>query len=337
LEILSRITVPTKGEADLFGRVGALLEVGAGFSGELTGRENVYVNGAILGMRKAEINARFDDIVEFAGVGDYLDTPVKRYSSGMYTRLAFSVAAHLESEILFIDEVLSVGDQKFQEKSLGKMRDVATSGRTVLFVSHNMAAVTSLCSRAILLDNGRIVEAGTTHDVIDAYLRLGREASSTPLEQRLDRSGDGTVRFTSLALEDESGEPLATATSGRPVTIRLDYASRDGRPVHNAIVQIAVMGIYGQPLFVCLSRVAQDGFSSLAPEGSIRCRIPTLPLLPGVYMLDIWCKVHEVVTDRISHASELTVSEGDFFGSGKLPPREGGEFLVVHEWDATEE
>jgi lipopolysaccharide transport system ATP-binding protein len=336
LKVLSHITEPTEGRVEIKGRVASLLEVGTGFHPELTGRENIQLNGAILGMTRAEIKSKFDEIVEFSEISRFLDTPVKRYSSGMFVRLAFAVAAHLEPEILIVDEVLAVGDAEFQKKCLGKMEDVVGHGRTVLFVSHNMAAVTSLCSRAVLLDNGSTVESGSTREVIGAYLQRGREASSTSLTERTDRGGSGSVRFTALGLEDGDGNAITTATSGGPVTMRLDYRSADGRPVHHVIVQIAVRGLYGQPLFICLSRVAQNGFSSLAPSGSIRCHIPVLSLLPGVYVLDAWCKVDEVVTDRINHASELTVSEGDFFGSGKLPPREGGEFVVFHEWEATE-
>ena len=336
LKVLSHITEPTEGRVEIKGRVASLLEVGTGFHNELTGRENIQLNGAILGMTRAEIKNKFDEIVEFSEIGRFLDTPVKRYSSGMFVRLAFAVAAHLEPEILIVDEVLAVGDADFQKKCLGKMEDVAGHGRTVLFVSHNMAAVSALCTRAVLLENGSSVEDGSTRDVIDAYLQRGKEASTTPLTERTDRAGTGSVRFTALGLEDGAGNAITTATSGGPVTVQLDYESADGRPVRQAIVQIAVRGLYGQPLFVCLSRVAQNGFPSLAPSGSIRCLIPMLPLLPGVYMLDIAFKVDEVITDRVNHASELTVSEGDFFGSGKLPPRVGGELLVFHEWEATE-
>jgi len=336
LKVLSHITEPTEGRVEIRGRVASLLEVGTGFHTELTGRENIQLNGAILGMTRAEIKNKFDEIVEFSEIGRFLDTPVKRYSTGMFVRLAFAVAAHLEPEILIVDEVLAVGDADFQKKCLGKMEDVAGHGRTVLFVSHNMAAVSSLCSRGLLLEQGQAVKSGPARDVIDAYLRRGRDASATPLAERLDRTGTGAVRFTALALEDEARNALTTPTSGGWVTLRLDYESADGRPVDHVIVGIVVRGLFGQALFICLSRVAQNGFSSLAPSGSIRCHIPTLPLLPGVYALDIWCKVSEVITDFINHASELTVAEGDFFGSGKLPPRTAGEFLVPHRWEATE-
>jgi lipopolysaccharide transport system ATP-binding protein len=336
LKVLSHITEPTEGQVEIRGRVASLLEVGTGFHQELTGRENIQLNGAILGMTRAEIKNKFDEIVEFSEIGRFLDTPVKRYSSGMFVRLAFAVAAHLEPEILIVDEVLAVGDAAFQKKCLGKMEDVAGRGRTVLFVSHNMAAVSSLCTRAVMLDGGELVKSGPTREVIDTYLLHAREASSTPLIQRTDRTGNGSVRFTAIGLEDEKGNAVTTATSGRPVTVRLDYSSADGQRVDRLVVGIYFRGLYGQPLFICLSRLAQTGFPTLAPSGSIRCRLPVLPLLPGVYMLDVWCKVDEAIADFVSHASELTVSEGDFFGSGKLPPPEGGEFLVYHEWEATE-
>ena len=336
LKVLSHITEPTEGRVEIRGRVASLLEVGTGFHPELTGRENIQLNGAILGMTRAEIKSKFDEIVEFSEISRFLDTPVKRYSSGMYVRLAFAVAAHLEPEVLIVDEVLAVGDAEFQKKCLGKMEDVAGHGRTVLFVSHNMAAVTSLCSRAVLLDSGSVVESGPTREVIGAYLQRGKDASSKLLTDRTDRTGTGAVRFVAVGLEDGDGNAITTAISGGPVTVRLDYETADGRPVDRVIVGIYVRGLYGQPLFICLSRVAPNRFSSLPPRGSIRCHMPVLPLLSGAYMLDIWCKVSEVITDFVNHASELTVSEGDFFGSGRLPPTSAGEFLVAHDWEVTE-
>jgi lipopolysaccharide transport system ATP-binding protein len=336
LKVLSHITEPTEGRVEIKGRVASLLEVGTGFHQELTGRENILLNGAILGMSRSEIRSKFDDIVDFSEIGRFLDTPVKRYSSGMFVRLAFAVAAHLEPEILIVDEVLAVGDAAFQKKCLGKMEDVAGGGRTVLFVSHNMAAVTSLCTRAVLLDAGRLVEDGSTREVIDSYLRYGEDAEATSLTTRSDRIGTGVMRFTALALEGADGKEITTVTSGSPVTIRLDYATSDGRPARRVVAGIYVRGSYGQPLFLCISRVAPEGFPALAPAGSIRCHIHNLPLLPGVYPLDVWCKVDEALADRIGNAGQVTVSEGDFFGSGKLPPREGGEFLVFHEWEAPE-
>ena len=197
---------PTEGDADLYGRVGSLLEVGTGFHPELTGRENIYLNGAILGMRRAEIARKFDAIVDFSGVARFLDTPVKRYSSGMYVRLAFAVAAHLETEILLVDEVLAVGDAEFQRKCLDKMQTVVREGRTVLFVSHNMAAVKSLCQRAVLLDGGRVRRDGPVDEVVDAYL-----SSATPIAEdgRISddapRAGSGGARFRRVMVSAGDG------------------------------------------------------------------------------------------------------------------------------------
>src|SRR5207253_2293825 len=219
LKILSRITAPTEGYADVHGRVGSLLEVGTGFHPELSGRENIFLNGAILGMKKAEIFHKFDEIVAFAEVEKFLDMPVKHYSSGMYVRLAFAVAAHLDPEILVIDEVLAVGDAEFQKKCLGKMETSARcEGRTVLFVSHNIAAVESLCSSAVLLSGGRLVTKGNTKIVVYEYLRSMRRGLVIPLEERRDRQGSGLVKFTGISLADGSGRSLATFQCGTEAT-----------------------------------------------------------------------------------------------------------------------
>jgi lipopolysaccharide transport system ATP-binding protein len=337
LKVLSHITEPTEGRVEIKGRVASLLEVGTGFHQELSGRENIYLNGAILGMTRAEIKSKFDEIVDFSEIGRFLDTPVKRYSSGMFVRLAFAVAAHLEPEILIVDEVLAVGDAEFQKKCLGKMEDVAGRGRTVLFVSHNMAAVSALCSRAVLMENGRLVESGPTREVTQAYLKRGRQASQTTLDKRTDRRGDGQLRFIAISLEDEYGESISSIPAGGSVTVRLEYEVRDGRPLKSVVLGVSVKGLYGQPLFICLSRTGRAGYLTLPPTGSVRCRIPELPLIPGVYMMDVWCKAREVIVDHVAHASELTVTESDFFGSGKLPPHDDGDFLVYHEWETDEQ
>jgi lipopolysaccharide transport system ATP-binding protein len=211
--------------AEIHGRVGSLLEVGTGFSGELTGRENTYLNGAILGMTKKEIDRKFDEIVTFAEVERFVDTPVKHYSSGMYLRLAFAVAAHLEPEILLIDEVLAVGDIAFQRKCLGKMGDVARQGRTILFVSHNMAAVESVCSTAYLLENGQLVESGTTKTVVNAYLSAIPVLCNTSLEHRTDRQGNGRLRFTDIEFRSDDGVPTAVVQAGKTLLISVAYAS----------------------------------------------------------------------------------------------------------------
>jgi len=222
LKVLSHITEPTEGRAETRGRVASLLDVGAGFHAELTGRENIKMNGAILGMTRAEIKARFDDIVEFAETGRFLDTPVKRYSSGMYVRLAFAVAAHLDPEILIVDEVLAVGDVGFQKKCLGKMRDVADTGRTVLLVSHNMQAVRTLCSRAVELADGRMVKEGDTDSVVDAYLHESMPVGSGGEWVPAERVGDELVRLLAVRLRNASGEITDQFLSSEPVTVEMD-------------------------------------------------------------------------------------------------------------------
>lgn len=226
LKILSRITEPTKGTADIYGRVASLLEVGTGFHPELTGRENIFLNGAILGMRKAEIMRKFDEIVEFAEIEKFIDTPVKHYSSGMYVRLAFAVAAHLEPEILLVDEVLAVGDVPFQKKCLGKMGDVAKEGRTVLFVSHNMVAVQTLCKRAFLLDAGRLQLQGAVSEIVTSYLRAGLaqyDANERVWPNITTAPGNETVRLHRISVKPEDGKPGDVITMQMPLSIEVEY------------------------------------------------------------------------------------------------------------------
>ncbi|HZW29900.1 MAG TPA: ABC transporter ATP-binding protein, partial [Isosphaeraceae bacterium] len=229
LKILSRITEPTEGAADIHGRVGSLLEVGTGFHPELTGRENVYLNGAILGMRRSEIARKFDEIVAFAGVEQFIDTPVKHYSSGMYMRLAFAVAAHLEPEILVVDEVLAVGDAQFQKRCLGKMGEVARSGRTVLFVSHNMHAIRSLCTRGILLKSGQVSFQGTAHESVSRYLESMRSGTSSPtVSQRITRPGTGEWRFTEVM----AAKPLFDPDEPKEILFRISPTGPDAGPIY---------------------------------------------------------------------------------------------------------
>ncbi len=224
LKVLTRITEPTKGVVDLFGRVGSLLEVGTGFHKELTGRENVYLNGAILGMRKVEIDRKFDEIVAFAEVEKFINTPVKFYSSGMTVRLAFAVAAHLEPEILLVDEVLAVGDASFQRKSLSKMEDVGKHGRTVIFVSHHMPSITRLCERAYLLEGGEIIRTGPAHEVVAEYLSTNLGTSSSKCWEDLRRApGDETVRLRGVRVKNQQGETAYTHDIRRPIGIEMEY------------------------------------------------------------------------------------------------------------------
>jgi lipopolysaccharide transport system ATP-binding protein len=310
----------------------SLLEVGTGFHPELTGRENIFLNAAILGMRRSDIARRFDEIVAFSEVEQFLDTPVKRYSSGMLVRLAFGVAAHLDPDILLVDEVLAVGDAAFQQKCLGKMGSVVQDGRTVLFVSHNMAAVSALCSRALLIGGGRLMQSGTTNEIVDQYIANARTQASTHLATRVDRKGDGRVRFVSARIQNDRGEAVESAMTGQDISLCLEYDIPAAATLRNVVVQASFLGSVGQPLFVCSSRISSKEDLPLQPGGALVCRIPALPLLPGVYTYTLSCRVGGEVADFVPDASKLTVVGGDFFGTGKLPARETGEFLVPHAW-----
>jgi lipopolysaccharide transport system ATP-binding protein len=308
LKILSRITEPTSGRAILNGRVGSLLEVGTGFHPELTGRENIYLSGAILGMKKTEIDHKFDEIVDFSGVEKFIDTPVKRYSSGMRVRLAFAVAAHLEPEILLIDEVLAVGDASFQKKCLGKMGDVAQEGRTILFVSHNMAAIQRLCSYCLALNNGKISLQGKTSDVVQTY--LAATSGSTSLERNIKltkRKYSNTgekFRLTYIKLRPP-GEKL---TPRDPLKLKLCFEAIDF--VEEVVIGIGVNSFEGVRLLTCESEDVGKIWS-LAPgtQGTVEIEIPNPSLAPGRYTLDIGARsggnlaldsVHQVIEFEIS-------------------------------------
>lgn len=335
LKILSRITEPTSGRVEIYGRVASLLEVGTGFHPDLTGRENIYLNGTILGMKKREIDQKFDEIVEFSEVGRFIDTPVKRYSSGMRVRLAFSVAAHLEPEILVIDEVLAVGDAAFQKKCIGKMGNVASQGRTVLFVSHNMAAVKSLCTDGLVLRNGQVAFRGEIDDAISAYLATQPGEGGSDLNAASEREGEGPIRFTSLKVFDHLGQNADLVQSGQEISIELAYASSTDEKCPSGLVfHILFSTVMEERLFICSTQFAGSAPSSLPNGGTIRCSIPCLSLIPGQYSLEIACLIagRKHTMDRIRKAKTVTVIEGDFFGSGKLPPASVGPFLMNHSW-----
>lgn len=330
LKLLARITEPTEGRATLYGRVGSLLEVGTGFHGELSGRENIYLNGAILGMRRAEIARQFDRIVAFAEVEQFVDTPVKHYSSGMYLRLAFAVAAHLETEILIVDEVLAVGDTAFQKRCLGKIGEVAQQGRTVIFVSHNLSAVERLCDSALLLNHGRLVFQGSTGDAIERYLQGSSETGGL-FDSRGSRPGRGKVRFTRLQTLC-NGRPAVHLTSGSRVELLLDYEAEEIlRSVH---VRVAWTNLLGDTMFACLNDIVGLAISELpAPSGTIRIVIPLLPLNQGTYRVSALIKSQRDLEDEISGAAELTVAGGDFFGTGLVMSADCGPFLVSHTFE----
>jgi lipopolysaccharide transport system ATP-binding protein len=332
LKILSRISEPTRGRAILRGRVASLLEVGTGFHPELTGRENIFLNGAILGMARAEIKSKFDEIVAFAEVERFLDTPVKRYSSGMYVRLAFAVAAHLEPEILIVDEVLAVGDVDFQKKCLGKMQDVATNqGRTILFVSHNMAAVESMCGSAMLLVDGQCAAVGQTSAVVQEYLRDLNLTNAMPLGERTDRTGSGDLRFAFLSLEDQVGSQVSAFQCGTESILHLVMDNRTKRELRNVRIALGIDDQMGQRIALLDTTLVGADISALSPgSGSVRVIIPKMSLTPGRYRLTLYSTVNGIIADWMKSAAIFDVEAGDYYGTGQLPDHGQGMFVLDH-------
>jgi lipopolysaccharide transport system ATP-binding protein len=333
LKVLSRITEPTTGRVALRGRVASLLEVGTGFHPDLTGRENVFLNGAILGMSRAEIRAKFDEIVAFAEVERFLDTPVKRYSSGMYVRLAFAVAAHLEPEILIVDEVLAVGDDAFQKKCLGKMREVAAShSRTVLFVSHNMSAVHGLCQRALLLEGGRTAAFGPTDEVVGRYLQQGGSSDG-----RYVASGAGATRTAAIAaieLRNAQNETSSSFGNGSPLTVRIEYA-RAAAFTDALCPSVVVRNGAGVPLFHHHSKLNKQLFGNLPPGGSFSFQLAKLPLPAGTYYVSAGLVANGRLLDHAENVLEFHVTDGSFFAPGEYSPASHGVVLVDGEWSTS--
>jgi lipopolysaccharide transport system ATP-binding protein len=300
LKILSRITEPTHGRAEIYGRIGALLEVGTGFHPELTGRENIFLSGAILGMRRTEISRRFDEIVNFAEVEQFIDTPTKRYSSGMYTRLAFAVAAHLEPEILLVDEVLAVGDSAFQKKCLGKMEDVAGHGRTVFFVSHNTQAVRQLCTRCILLEHGRVVSDAPTDVTLSVYnqrLREMRVDAETGINNPENRRGSGAIRFTGVSVEDLEGEERYGFKMGETVRFRLSYQLNE--PMRGVTVVVALRSGLSREIVTSARHVVTTDQLPAGARGSIVIDLPEIYIRPGEYPL--YLHISEAVPTKTNY------------------------------------
>lgn len=331
LKILSRITEPTAGRVSLCGRVSSLLEVGTGFHLELTGRENIFLNGAILGMKRQDIKKRFDSIVAFAEVERFIDTPVKHYSSGMHMRLAFAVAAHLEPEVLLVDEVLAVGDVEFQKKCLGKMGAAASEGRTILFVSHNLAAVSSLCTRGLVLDRGVVSYLGTQSEAIAHYL-TSCQSEAGSLRDRIDRVGNGEMRVVGMEIKDAAGRTIDVATSGQAIDICLNYESLITSPSSRVIAGICVKTLFDVPVFLQHNRLTGVEWGPLPAQGAFVCRIPRLPLPAAGYRITYSLICDGEYLDAMEDACELTVTDGDFFGSGEVPPASHGACLVDANW-----
>lgn len=331
LKILSRISEPTEGRAVIRGRVASLLEVGTGFHHELSGRENIFLNGAILGMKKAEIVRKFDEIVAFSGVEKFLDTPIKRYSSGMKVRLAFAVAAHLEPEILIIDEVLAVGDQEFQNKCLGKMNDVATSGRTVLFVSHNMAAVEGLCTTAIHLEQGRLIASGETREIISRYLQFGAQVTDeVDLRNHSRRSSGAETALEKLRILVADRQSAGQIPIGSDIVFEVHV--NPPRPMRYARLAIRLFNSVGLRVTTCHSEYQYDQQISIESPTVLRCTMRNCRLAPGMYTIDLQLDEYTTMVDKIESSVAMEVIPSDLYGTGRSLPVHSAVVFPEAEW-----
>ncbi len=330
LKILSRITTPTEGRAEIHGRIGSLLEVGTGFHPELTGRENIFLNGAILGMKRAEIISRFDEIVDFAEIERFIDTPVKFYSSGMYLRLAFAVAAHLDPEIMIVDEVLAVGDAAFQKKCLGKMGSVTGKGRTILFVSHNMAVIRSLCTRAILIHDGALAADGPAGETISTYLATLEKSATISLAER-GAPTDGRARLVRVDISAGGQEPAHVLMTGQ--SARLSFQVEPVR--RGTSCSFTILDPLGQPVtyFDSTERGQQDSVAAEAGSGFC-CEIDEITLVPGRYRIDVSVYSDGELQDHVEAAAFLDIQQGML--RGRLVQREPqyGSVIMDHRWTA---
>lgn len=333
LKVLSRIVEPTSGQITIRGRVSSLLEVGTGFHPELTGRENIYLNGAILGMKRNEIKAKFDQIVEFSEVGKFLDTPVKRYSSGMYVRLAFSVAAHLDPEIMIVDEVLAVGDQQFQQKCLGKMNDVMRQGRTIIFVSHSMDAIASLCTTVVHMKKGKPSAKMSVDDGIRSYLDEAAIGDNLPLHQkpRTQKEPHAPI-FHDLRIRTSAGESV-TIPVGEKVTFDVTMKDFDDIP-GNLTLGIGLNNARGQRVALFHTEYHKGMTFRGAKEMTLNCEIPSLPLAPASYSVDLVLADGYNIIERVERAAQVEVVFNDVFGTGKLPNGKQSTVVLPCMWNA---
>ena len=325
LKILSRITEPSGGEVRVRGKVASLLEVGTGFHPELTGRENVYVNGAILGMTRREVDKKFDEIVDFAGVTDFIDTPIKRYSSGMTVRLGFAVAAHLDPDILIVDEVLAVGDAAFQKKCIGKMQSISGSGRTVIFVSHNLPSVQALCNSCLLLQNGKLQKTGNTEEVIDYYLSESANNKSIQALNDKRREGTGEIQLISITMKDSKMNEINSIRCGQNLTFEFKFKnlkSFDFTPVF----AVSVKNKNGTNVTWLNSKLVGHEID-IGKTSFLSFQIERLNLAPGRYFLNTFIGNYATPVDWIVDAFSFDVLDGVFYETGQLPPEGQAVFL----------
>jgi lipopolysaccharide transport system ATP-binding protein len=333
LKLLSRITVPDEGIIELTGRVGALLEVGTGFHPELSGRENVFLNGVLLGMSAQEVRKKFDEIVAFAGVEEFLDTPVKRYSSGMRVRLAFATADYLEPDILVVDEVLAVGDAQFQQKCLGRMGEVANQGRTVLFVSHQMESIMTLCERAIWLDEGKVMRDGPAPEVVNEYLESCRvEVVRSEVSERKDRRGSGAARITAIRLSGWDRPEVPTVLCGGGCAFEFAFRFDASQSAADARLKIAVRDSFGRIVVRFASDYVGYRVDRLPASGAFVLSIPKLALVPGRYSMDFTLRLGGVLSDRVVNAYFFDVLPADYFGTGTVIASSEATFFHEQEW-----
>ena len=334
LKILSRITKPTNGSAIIKGRVASLIEVGTGFHQELSGRENVYLNGSILGMSKSEIDQKFDEIISFSGVGKFIDTPIKRYSSGMRVRLAFSVAAHLEPEILIVDEVLAVGDANFQKKCLGKMDDVAKSGRTVLFVSHNLESIISLCDRVIWIDDGEIKGDGNPLQIVNQYLETVNTISKSVIDlTSIKRHSTSSFQFSQLTMMNQGKIESSSFNVGDDLIIKLKYSLKDENLLKsNLQVKISINNSTQTEVLNLNNEVSGYIHNLNNKKGYILCKIPRIPLGEGRYSINIESIINSGVADVLNNVGSFEIIPGDYFGTG-VANNTKANFYCISEWE----
>jgi lipopolysaccharide transport system ATP-binding protein len=328
LKILSRITDPTEGRAHIRGTVNSLLEVGTGFHPDLTGRENIYMNAALHGVKRNQVNRKLADIIEFAEIDKFMDTPVKRYSSGMYTRLAFAVAAHFEPDVLIVDEVLAVGDVAFQKKCLGRMGDVVQQGRTILFVSHNMSALLSLCPNSILLHEGRMVMRGATAEVLGKYVTHSAVSNQTDLRGRTDRGGNGDALITKMTMRDAGGGGSVVCRSN--VSVQIHYESP--APIRSPKVLISLRDQLGQAIYFLDSAVAGGLPSQIDGRGVITCETGALNIVPGPIYVNVALYSSDTLLDHLVDATRVDVMPDDFFGTGRMLDRSLSFGLLSQKW-----
>jgi lipopolysaccharide transport system ATP-binding protein len=336
LKLLSRITYPTTGRIRIRGTLSSMLEVGTGFHPELTGRDNIYLNGAIIGMRREEVRRKLDSIIDFSDIGDFLDTPVKHYSSGMYVRLAFAVAAHLEPDILLVDEVLAVGDQAFRRKCFDKLADVSGRGRTIIMVSHQMNYLRELCSRGIWLDSGRIRFDGSIDQAVLAYGESAGANPSSELSHRTDRRGSGVVKVSRITLDDGRGHPVAHAASGMPLGVAVHLEHPKIQSGQRADIRLEILDIYGQVVMVADNGISGQDIALQGSSSAWRCMFPKLPLNTQVYSINVRVRIGKELADQLSGALMVDVERGMFYPTGLLPENREG-LLVDYTWSAAQD